>query len=119
MLSINNNRLSNQNLNVYIQIIDIALAESIVIIFEKGLKIDKRDQNESRHAKNCVEIFVVGYQALVGVQFWIIVLTFVGEIIYWAERGRFERCPVCNGKQYETSFKKIDVSSQSVNGIIL
>ena len=59
--------------------------------------------------KNCGEIFVVGYHASVGIQFWITVLTFVGGIVYWAVRGRSERCPKCKGKEYETSYKKIDV----------
>lgn len=59
--------------------------------------------------KNCGEIFVVGYHASVGVQFWITVLTFVGGIVYWAVRGRSERCLICKGKEYETSFKKIEV----------
>ena len=59
--------------------------------------------------KNCGEIFVVGYHASVEIQFWITVLTFVGGIVYWAVRGRSERCPMCKGKEYETSYKKIDV----------
>ena len=59
--------------------------------------------------KSCGEIFVTGYHASVGIQFWLTVLTFFGGIVYWAVRGRSERCPKCKGREYETTFKTIEV----------
>ncbi len=59
--------------------------------------------------KGCGEIFIVGYHASVGIQFWLTTLTFFGGIVYWAVRGRSERCPKCKGREYETSFKKLEV----------
>jgi hypothetical protein len=59
--------------------------------------------------KSCGEIFVIGYHASVGIQFWLTVLTFFGGIVYWAVRGRSERCPMCKGREYETTLKKIDI----------
>ena len=41
--------------------------------------------------KNCGEIFVTGYHASVGIQFWWTALTFIGGIVYWAVRGRSEK----------------------------
>jgi hypothetical protein len=29
--------------------------------------------------------------------------------VYWAVRGRSERCPKCKGREYTTTFKLIDV----------
>ncbi|NMC60467.1 MAG: zinc-ribbon domain-containing protein [Candidatus Methanofastidiosa archaeon] len=40
-------------------------------------------------------MFVEGYHGSLGIQFWLSALTFLGGIIYWAVRGRRERCPVC------------------------
>ena len=59
--------------------------------------------------KSCGEIFVTGYHASVGIQFWLTALTFFGRIVYWAVRGRSERCPKCKGREYETTFKTIEV----------
>jgi len=59
--------------------------------------------------KNCGEIFVTGYHASVGIQFWYTALTFIGGIIYWAVRGRSERCPKCKGMELDTSFKILEV----------
>ncbi|HKQ21762.1 MAG TPA: hypothetical protein VJS91_06965 [Nitrososphaeraceae archaeon] len=59
--------------------------------------------------KSCGEIFVTGYYASVGIQFWLTALTFFGEIVYWAVRGRSEPCPKCKGREYETTFKTIEV----------
>jgi hypothetical protein len=36
-------------------------------------------------------------------------LTFIGGIIYWAVRGRSERCPKCKGRELDTSFKLLEV----------
>ncbi|MDW0136102.1 MAG: hypothetical protein QOK88_11480 [Nitrososphaeraceae archaeon] len=47
--------------------------------------------------------------ASVGIQFWLTALTFFGGIVYWAVRGRSERCPKCKGREYETTFKTIEV----------
>ncbi|MGY5143198.1 MAG: hypothetical protein ACW9XH_01830 [Candidatus Nitrosopumilus sp. bin_32a] len=58
--------------------------------------------------KSCGEIFVTGYHASVGVQFWITVLTVVGGIVYWAVRGRGERCPKCKGRVFDISYKTIE-----------
>lgn len=55
------------------------------------------------------EIFVTGYYASVGIQFWLTALSFFGGIVYWAVRGRSERCPKCKGREYETTFKTIEV----------
>jgi hypothetical protein len=59
--------------------------------------------------RSCEEIFVTGYHASVGIQFWLTALTFFGGIVYWAVRGRSERCPKCKGREYETTFKTIEV----------
>ena len=59
--------------------------------------------------KSCGEIFVIGYHASVGIQFWLTALTFFGGIVYWSVRGRSERCPKCKGREYETNFKTIEV----------
>jgi len=59
--------------------------------------------------KNCGEIFVTGYHASVGIQFWWTALTFIGGIVYWAVRGRSERCPKCKGQELNVQFKTIDV----------
>ncbi|HII36211.1 MAG TPA: hypothetical protein HA319_04090 [Nitrosopumilaceae archaeon] len=59
--------------------------------------------------KNCGEIFVTGYHASVGIQFWYTALTFIGGIIYWAVRGRSERRPKCKGRELDTSFKLLEV----------
>jgi len=58
--------------------------------------------------KSCGEVFVIGYHASVGIQFWWTALTLIGGIVYWAVRGRTERCPKCKGKEYETAFKTLD-----------
>lgn len=58
--------------------------------------------------RNCGEVFVTGYHASVGIQFWLTTLTFIGGIIYWAIRGRSERCPKCKGKDFDTMFKMLD-----------
>lgn len=59
--------------------------------------------------KSCGEKFVTGYPACVGIQFWLTALTFFGGIVYWAVRGRSERCPKCKGREDETTFKTIEV----------
>jgi predicted nucleic-acid-binding Zn-ribbon protein len=59
--------------------------------------------------KSCGEIFVAGYHASVGIQFWLTALTFFDGIVCWAVRGRSERCPKCKGREYETTFKTIEV----------
>ena len=59
--------------------------------------------------KSCGEIFVPGYHASVGIQFWLTFLTFVGGIVYWAVRGRSKRCPKCKGREYTITFKLVDV----------
>jgi len=51
--------------------------------------------------RKCGEIFVTGYHASVGIQFWLTFLTFIGGIIYWAVRGRGERCPKCKSRDIE------------------
>ena len=58
---------------------------------------------------NCGEVFVIGYNASVGIQFWITALTLVGGIVYWAVRGRSERCPKCKGRNYQTVMKTLEV----------
>ena len=58
--------------------------------------------------KRCGEIFVTGYYASVGIQFWLTALTLVESFI-GAVRGRSERCPKCKGREYETTFKTIEV----------
>lgn len=59
--------------------------------------------------KCCGEIFVTEYHASVGIQFWLTALTFFGGIVFWAVRGRSQRCPKCKGREYETTFKTIEV----------
>ena len=59
--------------------------------------------------KSCGEIFVIGYHASVGVQFWLTALTLIGGIVYWAVKGRSERCPKCQGREFNTEFKVLDV----------
>jgi hypothetical protein len=58
--------------------------------------------------RSCGEVFVIGYHASVGIQFWWTALTLIGGIVYWAVRGRTERCPKCKGKEYETTFKTLE-----------
>jgi len=58
--------------------------------------------------KNCGEIFVTGYHASVGIQFWLTALTLIGGIIYWAIRGRSERCPKCQGREFDIAFKTLE-----------
>jgi len=58
--------------------------------------------------KNCGEIFVIGYNASVGVQFWLTCLTFIGGIIYWAIRGRNERCPRCLKTEFNVEMRKLE-----------
>jgi len=59
--------------------------------------------------KRCGEKFVVGYYASVGIQFWLTWLTFIGGIIYWAVRGRGERCPKCKNREFEVKYMEIEV----------
>jgi len=59
--------------------------------------------------KRCGEKFVVGYYASVGIQFWLTLLTFIGGIIYWAVRGRGERCPKCKNREFEVKYMEIEV----------
>ena len=59
--------------------------------------------------KNCGEIFVIGYNASVGLQFWLTCLTFIDGIIYWAIRGRSERCPRCLKIEFNTEMRKLEV----------
>lgn len=54
-----------------------------------------------KRCRCCGEVFVVGYYASVGIQFWLTLLTFIGGIIYWAIRGRGERCPKCKSRDIE------------------
>ena len=61
--------------------------------------------------KGCEEKFVVGYHASVGVQFWLTWLTFIGGIVYWAIRGRCERCPKCKSKNFDVTYKEIDTEN--------
>lgn len=61
--------------------------------------------------KSCGEKYVVGYHASVGIQFWLTVITFIGGIIYWAVRGRSERCPKCKSRDFDVVYKEIDTES--------
>jgi len=54
---------------------------------------------------------VIGYHASVGIQFWLTVITFIGGIIYWAVRGRSERCPKCKSRDFDVVYKEIDTES--------
>ena len=58
--------------------------------------------------KNCGEIFVTGYHASVGIQFWITAFTILGGIIYWAIRGKGERCPKCRGREFDIDHKTLE-----------
>ena len=58
---------------------------------------------------DCGEVFVIGYHASIGIQFWLTVLTLIGGIVYWAVRGRSERCPKCKGRNYQTVLKTLEV----------
>jgi len=58
---------------------------------------------------SCGEVFVIGYHASVGVQFWITALTLIGGIVYWAVRGRSERCPKCKGRNFQSVLKTLEV----------
>ncbi|MGH9984431.1 MAG: hypothetical protein ACRD8W_10810 [Nitrososphaeraceae archaeon] len=62
--------------------------------------------------RNCGEVFIIGYHASVGIQFWLTFLTgLIGGIVYWAVRGRRERCPICKSKDIDVrEYKEIEVS---------
>ena len=62
-----------------------------------------------KKCKNCGEVFVVGYHASVGIQFWLTWLIWIGGIIYWAIRGGVERCPNCKSKDLDVTYKEMEV----------
>jgi hypothetical protein len=62
-----------------------------------------------KKCKNCREVFVVGYHASVGIQFWLTWLTTIGGIIYWAIRGGGERCPKCKSRDLDVTYREIGV----------
>jgi hypothetical protein len=68
--------------------------------------------------RNCGEVFIIGYHASVGIHFWLTFLTgLIGGIVYWAVRGRNERCPVCKGRDIDVrEYREIDVKSQEGDG---
>jgi len=83
-----------------------------VIIFNSNLTISNSLTQLNvpvKTCKNCGEIFVTGYHASVGIQFWWTALTLIGGIVYWAVRGRSERCPKCKGRDLNVAFKTLDV----------
>lgn len=47
----------------------------------------------------CGETFINGYHGSVGIEFWLDI-TLIGGIVYWAMRGRGERCPRCKSKRF-------------------
>lgn len=47
----------------------------------------------------CGETFINGYHGSVGIEFWLD-MTLIGGIVYWAMRGRGERCPRCKSKRF-------------------
>lgn len=61
--------------------------------------------------RKCGEVFVIGYNASVGIQFWLTFLTWIGGIIYWGVRGRGERCPTCKSREVDMlEYREINVS---------
>lgn len=85
------------------------LHDRIVLIDECYMNVMGQINVPVKTCTNCGEVFVIGYHASVGVQFWITVLTVVGGVVYWAVRGRSERCPKCKGKNYQTFLKTLEV----------
>jgi hypothetical protein len=58
----------------------------------------------------CGETFVNGYHGSVGIEYWLD-MTIVGGIVYWAVRGRGERCPRCKKRKF--SVRSYDLSIES------
>lgn len=63
-----------------------------------------------KRCKSCGEVFVEGYHASVGIQFWLTWLGgIIGGVVYWAVRGRGERCPKCKSRNLDVTYKEIEI----------
>jgi hypothetical protein len=53
-----------------------------------------------KRCNHCGTKFIIGYYGSVGAAFWLTLIGILPGIIYWALRGRGERCPNCRRKQF-------------------
>lgn len=61
----------------------------------------------------CGEVFVTGYHASVGIMYWLDA-TIVGGPLYWAFRGRGERCPKCKKRKFSARLYDMPIDANAV-----